>query len=178
MKKGIGMGVFVAVLMALGVLEANAQRRIVPVVQPATLTAAERAYILQLREEEKLARDVYLTLAARWRAPIFSNIAKSESNHMAAVKNLIVRYGLPDPVVTDTVGVFTNPAFTDLYKQLVATGSVSIVNAYQVGVVIEELDIKDLIEALSVVQRADIRTVFTNLLNGSKSHLAAFASHL
>ena len=60
---------------------------------------------------------------------IFSNIAKSESNHMAAVKNLIVKYGLRDPMVNDTVGAFTNPVFAELYKDLVAAGSVSIVDA-------------------------------------------------
>ena len=109
---------------------------------------------------------------------IFSNIAKSESNHMAAVKNLIVKYGLPDPVVTDTVGVFTNPAFAELYKDLVAAGSVSIVDAYEVGVIIEEMDIEDLAEALLEVQKADVRTVFENLLSGSENHLAAFESRL
>jgi hypothetical protein len=178
MKKRIGMGVLGVLLVALGTLEANAQRLGGQTVQPASLTLAERGWILQLREEEKLARDVYLTLAKRWKVPIFSNIAKSESNHMAAVKNLIIKYGLPDPVVKDTVGVFTNPAFAELYKDLVAAGSVSIVDAYEVGVIIEEMDIEDLAEAVLEVQKADVRTVFENLLSGSENHLAAFESQL
>lgn len=131
-----------------------------------------------LREEEKLARDVYLTLAQRWNVPIFSNIARSESNHMAAVKTLIVKYGLPDPVVDNSVGAFTNPVFAELYQDLVAAGSASLVEAYEVGIVIEELDIDDLTEALLEVEKADIRTVFENLLSGSENHLAAFQSRL
>ena len=178
MKKRIGMGVLGFLLVALGTLEANAQRRGGQTVQPASLTPAERGWILQLREEEKLARDVYLTLAKRWNVKIFSNIAKSESNHMAAVKNLIVKYGLPDPVVKDTVGAFTNPAFAALYKDLVAAGSVSIVEAYEVGIIIEEMDIEDLTEALLEIQKVDVRTVFENLLSGSENHLAAFESQL
>ena len=85
---------------------------------------------------------------------------------------------LPDPVVNDTVGVFTNPAFAALYKDLVAAGSVSIVEAYEVGIIIEEMDIEDLTEALLEIQKADVRTVFGNLLSGSENHLAAFESQL
>jgi hypothetical protein len=178
MRKWIGISAFVAFVAALGISEARAQTLGRQTVQPASLTQAEREWILELREEEKLARDVYLTLASRWRMPIFSNIAKSESSHMAAVKNLIVKYALPDPVVDNTVGVFTNPVFADLYEALVAAGSVAVLDAYEVGVAIEEMDIEDLTEALLEVQKADIRTVFGNLLNGSKNHLAAFESHL
>ena len=39
------------------------------------LTDDEAAALAYLREEEKLARDVYLTLADTWQLPIFANIA-------------------------------------------------------------------------------------------------------
>jgi len=131
-----------------------------------------------MREEEKLARDVYLTLGPLWNAPIFSNIAQSESRHMAAVKQLILTYGLTDPVGDNPVGAFTNPVFTQLYGELVAAGSASVADAYQVGVEVEELDIADLIQALSATNKTDVRSVFQNLLNGSYHHLEAFQSHL
>lgn len=178
MKTGIRIGMLMAVLATLGSVEAHAQRRGGQSVPSAPLTEAERAAIIELREEEKLARDVYLTLAQRWNVPIFSNIARSESNHMAAVKTLIVKYGLPDPVVDNSVGAFTNPVFAGLYQDLVAAGSASLAEAYEVGIVIEELDIDDLTEALLVVEKLDIRTVFENLLSGSENHLAAFESRL
>ncbi len=143
-----------------------------------TLTAAEASWILRMREEEKLARDVYLTLNAIWNAPIFSQIAQQENCHTTAVRQLIVNYGLVDPVVDDSVGAFTNPLFTELYHEFVAAGSVSLPDAYQVGVDIEELDIADLLQALGVVSKTDIRSVFQKLLKGSYNHLAAFQSHL
>lgn len=42
------------------------------------LNAAEIEGLLFMREEEKLAHDVYLALYAKWGLPIFQNIAQSE----------------------------------------------------------------------------------------------------
>ena len=83
------------------------------------LTDAEKQNILLMREEEKLARDVYLVLYELWDAEIFANISESEQQHMDAVKRLITRYGLEDPVVDDTVGQFTNSEFLTLFDELV-----------------------------------------------------------
>ena len=143
-----------------------------------TLTATEVSWILRMREEEKLARDVYITLGALWNAPIFWKIAQQEQCHTTAVKQLIVAYGLTDPVVDDSVGAFTNPLFTGLFYDFVAAGSVSLPDAYQVGVDVEELDIADLLQALGVVEKIDVRSVFEKLLRGSYNHLAAFGTYL
>ena len=53
------------------------------------LTESEIQGILFMREEEKLARDVYLALAERWDMNVFSNIARSEQTHMDSVLTLI-----------------------------------------------------------------------------------------
>ena len=45
--------------------------------------------LLYMREEEKLARDVYLTLYDQWNINIFKNIAASEQTHTDAVKILL-----------------------------------------------------------------------------------------
>ena len=71
-----------------------------------------------MREEEKLAHDVYVTLYAQWDLPIFQNISRSEQTHTDAVKTLIDRYGLTDPA-SSKVGVFTNPDLQALYNDLV-----------------------------------------------------------
>ena len=63
------------------------------------LTDAEVAGILFMREEEKLARDVYLYLYEIHPLRPFLNISKSEQAHMDAIKYLIDTYGLEDPVV-------------------------------------------------------------------------------
>jgi hypothetical protein len=53
------------------------------------LSEEEFSALLYMREEEKLARDVYLTLGAHWSLPIFQNIGQSEQAHMDAVKVLL-----------------------------------------------------------------------------------------
>jgi hypothetical protein len=73
------------------------------------LTEVEAEGLIFMREEEKLARDVYLTLYDQWDIPIFQNIARSEQTHTDAIKNLLDTYGLVDPMVNDKIGVFINP---------------------------------------------------------------------
>lgn len=182
MKPMMGLGLLSFTVLALGSGEAEAQtrgQRVSQAASSASLTADEQQWILYMREEEKVARDVYLTLDALWggQTDIFRNIAESEQRHMDAVKGLITRYGLVDPVQDDTaVGVFSTPEFQQLYLELVASGSTGIVEAFSVGVDIEEKDLVDLGAALEVVERTDIRTVFENLLDGSLNHLDAFLS--
>ena len=145
----------------------------------ATLTDAEIHHITYMREEEKLARDVYLTLSEGYPdAAIFINISESEQRHMDALKRLIEKYGLQDPVEDDAVGEFTNQVFTDLYIKLVGDGDVSYCDALQVGIDIELLDIEDIDKALNDedVMAQDVRRVLTNLLLGSENHLNAFTS--
>jgi hypothetical protein len=64
-----------------------------------SLTTEEKNDLLFMREEEKLARDVYLTLHDIWGTPVFANIATSEQQHMDAILKLLNTYKLPDPTV-------------------------------------------------------------------------------
>ena len=150
-----------------------------------TLTDVEIKDIEYIREEEKLARDVYITLYEEFIddpdmdpifAQIFGNISESEQRHMDAVKRLIDKYGLEDPVTDDTVGVFTNPKFTKLFVELVDSGTASYCEALQVGIDIEVLDIEDIEKALNDVEAQDVNRVLNNLLSGSYNHLNAFTS--
>ena len=142
------------------------------------LSDDEIAGLLYMREEEKLARDVYLTLYDAWGLRVFQNIARAEQIHMDAVLTLIARYGLDDPVTDDTIGVFTNADLQALYAQLVAQGSESLEAALRVGATIEEIDIQDLEAYLATTDAADIRLAYENLKAGSYNHLRAFVSTL
>lgn len=143
-----------------------------------SLSDHETADLLHMREEEKLARDVYQVLGDRYDAAIFDNIAASEQRHMNAVKNLLDKYELADPAEGNGVGEFTSPELQELYDELVARGEQSLVDAYQVGVDIEVLDIADLEKAIAATDNDDIHRVYDNLLAGSQSHLAAFTAAL
>jgi len=154
-----------------------------PVLEP--LTEAEAVKMLFVREEEKLARDVYIAMSEIWKDPVFANIVVSEQRHMDAVLKLLVKYGIPDPAAGNGIGEFTDPALQDLYDTLVGRGRQSIVDAYLVGVDIEMMDIHDLLEAIAITNdagladaHADVVTVYANLKTGSEDHLAAFSSHL
>ena len=142
------------------------------------LTEAEKAALIFMREEEKMARDVYLTLYAKYQLPVFNNIAKSEAQHMAAIKTLLDRYGVADPSAGKAIGEFTNPDLQALYNQLVAQGSQSLTEAYKVGVTIENVDIADLKTHLAETSKADIKFVYNNLLRGSQNHLRSFQKFL
>ena len=159
-------------------LTGQQQRASRPLPAAIQLTEAEEQHILYMREEEKLARDVYLTLYELWGAEIFANISESEQRHMDAIERLITRYGLVDPVVDDTLGSFINPDFELLYNQFVTDGSESLEQALNVGVYIEELDIADLDQALQETSMRAVRRVFQNLLNGSYNHLSAFQRNI
>lgn len=140
------------------------------------LTDAEAQSIIFMREEEKLARDVYLNSLELWDSVVFANISQSEQRHMDALAGLITCYDLTDPVVDDTPGVFTNPVFTQLYAELTQASAVSEVEAFKVGALIEELDIQDLVEAMETIENADVQNVYANLTRGSRNHLRSFAA--
>lgn len=130
--------------------------------------------LIFMREEEKLARDVYQSLFAIWAKPIFTNIASSEQQHMDAVKGLLDQYGLEDPVIDNTIGAFENEELQGLYIELMDEGSQSIEKAYAVGALIEEIDIRDLDLAIDSIAQADIITVYESLNKGSRNHLRSF----
>jgi hypothetical protein len=141
------------------------------------LDTAEKEALLYMREEEKLAQDVYAVLYAKWGLPVFQNISQSEQTHTSAVKVLLDRYGVKDPAST-TPGVFTNPDLQKLYQTLAARGTQSIGEALKVGAEIEEIDILDLKQRLAQTDQADIQQVFTNLGNASNNHLRSFVTNL
>jgi len=142
------------------------------------LSAEEEIGLTKMREEEKLARDVYQVLYEKWGAQVFANITQSEQRHMDAIKALLDKYNLPDPVTDPSVGAFTSPEMQDLYDKLVAQGEQSLVEALKVGATIEDLDLYDLYELMEQTDNADIEQVYANLAKGSRNHLRAFTTQL
>lgn len=142
------------------------------------LSAQEEADLTYMREEEKLARDIYLTLYDLWDLAIFSNIASSEQSHMNALFTLLKKYNLPDPAAGNEIGEFTNPALQALYNTLLNMGEQSGLEALKVGGIIEETDMRDIALAISHSQHDDITKVYSTLMCGSRNHLRSFAQNL
>ncbi len=122
------------------------------------LDDTEIHHLLFIREEEKMARDVYRVLYEKWGNPIFANIVESEQAHMDAVANLLVFYGQDDPVTIDATGEFNDEAIAKLYSDLVELGSQSEIEALLVGAYIEEYDILDIWKAYNETDKERILT--------------------
>jgi hypothetical protein len=143
-----------------------------------SLTDEEIAGLMWMREEEQLAHDVYVVLGERWNLRIFDNISSAETAHVEAVSGLLDLYGLDDPAAGNDTGTFTDPALQRLYDQLVEDGSRSLEAALEVGALIEELDIVDLVARSAATDTPEISAVYANLERGSRNHLRAFFSQL
>ncbi len=156
-----------------------------PVAYSATLplSAEEEADLLFMREEEKLARDTYLTLYAFYESSgldlsVFSNIASSEQSHMDAILRLLKKYKLPDPAAGNEIGEFTDAELQALYEDLIAMGMGSGLAALKVGGIIEETDMEDIKAAIERSGKEDIDSVYESLLCGSRNHLRSFAQNI
>ncbi|MDB4583904.1 DUF2202 domain-containing protein [Draconibacterium sp.] len=141
------------------------------------LTDTEKKGIQLMREEEKLAHDVYQVLYKKWELPVFNNISNSEARHIDAVGSLIDNFGLKDPIINQA-GKFQNKELTDLYKTLTKKGSKSLIAALEVGAFIEEIDIQDLQDLIDQTSNETIQMVYGNLLRASGNHLRAFTGQL
>jgi len=130
-----------------------------------------------MREEEKVARDVYLTLYDVWKESVFSNIASSEQNHMDAILKKIETYQLDDPALP-AIGEFSNDELQAMFDGLVTAGLQSYTDALVVGATIEDMDILDLMNAIDETDELDLKTTYESLLEGSKNHLRAFVGLL
>jgi hypothetical protein len=142
-----------------------------------TVNQAETDMLLFMREEEKLAHDVYITLYNVNHLPVFNNIAKSEKTHMDRVLSLLQYYNIPDPA-SPSVGVFTNQDLQQLYNDLIQLGSSSVVNALTVGATIEDKDIFDLEHHMTNTANPAILKIFGNLACASGNHIRSFSSLL
>ena len=142
------------------------------------LTQTEIANLQFMREEEKLARDVYLTLDQYWgnQTRVFANIAVSEESHTSTIDYLLDKYNIEDPVISNEVGVFTNQELQELYHTLVEQGSASFIDGLYVGALIEEVDMEDIVAAINATDERAMILAYSNLLDGSKDHLRAFVN--
>ena len=143
-----------------------------------SLDAKEIQNLEYMREEEKLARDVYRTLFGIWGLPVLDNISDSEQVHTAQVVDMLDKHRLPDPVVDDAMGVFVDQELAVLYDTLVAEGSRSSLKALYVGAAIEEIDMIDLLRAIDQTDNADILRLYENLMSGSRNHLRAYVGQI
>lgn len=141
------------------------------------LSQTEINSLRYMREEEKLAHDVYIHLYNRWKTPVFLNIANAEKIHTQAVANLLNQYQVTDSIPNEA-GKFNHPELQKLYNQLIQQSEKSLMEAFKVGMLIEDLDIADLQKAQQTVTQNDIKMIYQFLEKGSRNHLRGFYRNL
>jgi hypothetical protein len=174
MRKQRSLWLVLSALAVAGMLTAFAP----PPSPAARLTATEAEGLAFMREEEKLAHDLYTGLYALYGLPVFANIARSESQHMQVVLDLLEAYGLEDPAAGKPAGEFLDPALQALYDDLLARAQASQEEALRVAALVEETDILDLQQRLAQAEQADIVTAYGRLLQASGQHLRVFSGQL
>jgi hypothetical protein len=149
----------------------------------APLSTEEADGLKYMREEERLSRDIYRTMADKWGLIVFTNIARSEDKHMLAVKHLLDKYEVADPVKDDeqtatTGDDFTNDNLGDLFDEFKQRGMNSMMEALQVGGEIEEIDLRDLLFEIDQTDNDDIISTYEHLVCGAFIHLRAYVRQI
>jgi hypothetical protein len=142
-----------------------------------TLTQTEIDDLQVLREEEKLARDVYIYAFDKYGLSVFNNISQSEQQHMDKILVLLNTYNLEDPALSNN-GEFTNQTLQTLYNDLTAQVDISLIEALKVGATIEDLDINDIEVFESRTDKSDILDAYDSLKCGSRNHMRSYYSQL
>ena len=135
-----------------------------------SLDATEASHLTFMREEEKLARDVYLTFADMYpNQRTFSNIAtRAEQTHTDTMRDRLDMYNLDDPNPTTNdrdaagelinIGVFTGQEwgsyFEEKFELLTTLGEGGELAALKAGAYIEELDMHDIAFCPEVMSEA------------------------
>jgi hypothetical protein len=169
-----------------------------------TLDQAEALHLVFMREEEKLARDVYMTLSSLYPdSQVFVNIGEgSEQTHTDMVRDQLEAYAIEDPNpdtnnLPTSIGVYTGEEFgtyfTEKYAYLTELGSRSELDALYVGAFIEELDMHDIVECPDYIEETDngiddcgmnytdeapLINAYSSLVDGSKNHLRSFVGRI
>ncbi len=141
------------------------------------ITDSEKSDLLFLREEEKLARDVYLYTYDKYGQSISLNISNSEQTHMDRVLSILTKYGVSDPAHPDR-GVFNDSLLQSIYNDLISKVDSSLLDGMIVGAIIEDLDIHDIQGFLQRTSKTDLVNLYESLMCGSRNHLRSYYSSI
>lgn len=149
-----------------------------PPTAPASAAALDQATadaLTFMREEERMARDLYTALDEHHGglAP-FTRIKDAEQRHFDALGRLLPRFGLDDPAAGATVGEYADADLQSRYDGWLERGLTSQDEALKVGIELETADIADLEKLIADTDNAQVERILTNLLRGSRHHLDAF----
>ncbi|NTV17903.1 MAG: DUF2202 domain-containing protein [Bacteroidales bacterium] len=137
----------------------------------ADLTADEIEFIYAVREDEKVARDLYFSFFGTFGLKPFENIGKAEDNHIKATEKLFDYYEIDYPALSEN-GKFENAIRQKLFDSLLLKGTPEL-EAFKVMAMLEESNIVEYGEVLKTIANPNIKIVIENLARASANHFKA-----
>ena len=125
-------------------------------------------------EEQQLAHDLYLAFADKYGTSVFGCISNEGTAQLTETRNVLKLYAVADPTAGQPVGTFTSAGSQQQYDSLMAEGTTSVDSAYAAARSLESTNITDLKAAVTDLSAPDVLQLYTNLLEASQRHLAAF----
>jgi hypothetical protein len=145
--------------------------------QKTTASGADpRGVLVYMREEVKLARDVYAVLSDAWRVDVFQGTAGSKQALMEDISDVLAQYGIDDPPAA--AGIFRHAELQELYAYLVDQGMRSVNDALDVTILVEQTVIADVDALINDTEQTALRAVLTRLKESSLSRLLTLTRHL
>jgi len=142
----------------------------------ATSSSSVKKSLAFMYEEERLAKEVYLSVYKKQPVQQLYRIAtNSETRHISAVESLARKYGVA--ISPQRVGRYRNSHIQSLFNTLYKKGIRSTKDALQVGCMVEVTDINDLNKYIYQAQQAgasDVLQTYEFLRKGSYNHYWAF----
>ena len=142
-----------------------------------SLSQDQKDMLFFMYQREKVARDVYDTLSKIYKDEnTFALIRFAEQRHLTCTRELCDSYGVETSMINEeSVGVFESPVLQTLYDECAVKGSLSLLDALEVGEFLESTDIEDL-DLASVGMPSDVVNVYDRLKQRNITHLGLFQS--
>lgn len=138
----------------------------------APLSADEIEFLFAIREDEKVARDLYTSFSALYPASVqIAKIKTAEDSHIACIEAVLDYYEISYPAMTAT-GVFEDAERQALYNDLVDK-SATLLETFGTMAVIEEETVLAYKSVQSEITNENISLVVANMIKASSNHLKA-----
>ncbi len=139
------------------------------------ITETEAGDLQLLREEEKLARDLFRDWSDR--SELFGAVAHSKQLHFEIVGALLQRHQVTDRTLGGE-GLYVFPQLQTLHQELLARGGSTELEALAAGAELHERDLVGLEEAAGRSQLEDVRASLAEIQRGARNHLRGCVEEL
>lgn len=141
------------------------------------LTEEQKDMLFFIYQEEKVARDVYITLGKIYNSEkTFRLMQITEQRHLDCTRELCEFYGVDTSSVDESdIGAFESPVLKMLYDAYTEKGKSSFRDALEITEFIGASDV-DMLEHASIGMPSDVVSVYEKLKKGHMNHPNTYES--